>query len=93
MARTPKHKIIYANAMNLTGLYSTKPVRCKWDAYTGLWWDSSGEFDVDKLGTDDRIGITTFASFDKKEVKFWTQGAMTVCERLKRVLDFSDESP
>ena len=80
-------RVIWANAVNLGGVYSDRPIRMKKhvDEVTGdvTYWDKIGDFDVNKLGLDRKTwGLTTFASRDKEEVAAWTCGALTVCERM-----------
>jgi hypothetical protein len=71
-------KIIYANRVNLGGMWGKKPVRMKWDEDTESWWDSTGDFDARQLGLEDSGGCITFASESKEEVEAWTQGALSV---------------
>jgi len=83
MPRFPKHKTIYANAVNLSGLWSPWPIRLKWNGELESYWDDSGDFDVDELGEKDQGGIITFASTSVEEVKQWTNGAKAVMKLIK----------
>jgi len=76
-------KVVYTNIINLGGLYSDKPIKCKLtesDLYSGLgeieWWDKSGDVDVKQLGLykHDNNCFIQFSSLSKIEVQVWTDG-------------------
>lgn len=77
-------EVVYANRVNLVGLYSPKPVKCTLTREFGehTWWDREGEFDVHKIGTVADSGCITFASLDYEAVVAWTAGAKAVLQML-----------
>lgn len=78
-----KRKVLWSNMINLSGLYSDKPVRCRdmKDRYGEArgYWDRTGNF----CTSEDQIGehvlndgaVVQFTSRSKEEVEFWTRGA------------------
>ena len=89
MAKRPK--VVWANGINLVGLYSSKPVRCVWKEpgdSTGAWWDASGDFDVNRLGFE--FGpMDVFASASKRDVEMWTAGALAILSRLRELTEIA----
>lgn len=76
--RKVKNQKIWANAVNLSGLWNKKPMLLKkhHNVYGGTdsWWDKDGDFGVSFIGKDSRRGNITFSSTSKKEVEAWTDG-------------------
>lgn len=83
-ATVQKPKVIWANQINLAGLWSPIPERMKWDELQDCWWDRNGWFSIPKLGFYTRYDSTIigFSSENKKEVEIWTRGALAVLNRL-----------
>ena len=75
-------KIIYANRLNLSGLYKNTPVRLRWDAETSCWWSADGNFCIYKLGYDEHGACHDFASENKQEVEIWTKGILTTIKAI-----------
>lgn len=75
-------EIVWANAINLSGLYSKEPIRCRLDDVLDNWWDRKGEFSVNVLGTHDTGGMIYFSSEVRNDVVFWTEGAKAVMKML-----------
>ena len=66
-------KKIWAAGVNLSGIWG--PYRMTWDPVCKKWYDSSSDFDVEKMGEFRGAGRITFASEDKAKVKLWLSGA------------------
>lgn len=82
-----KPKVLYSNMVNLSGLYSNKPVRCKpeKDSDDDYYWDSSGNFDCHLTWVEGTIFLNRgvqFTSEDKEKVQIWTDGAKAVMKQL-----------
>lgn len=81
MLKKKKHpKIIYAARINLVGLYSEKPIKCRlthneypYDFYYG----NNGEFihPINTLGLFKEGGLITFTSTKKQDVELFLVGA------------------
>lgn len=82
MSKTPK--IIYAALINLSGLYSKRPVRCTYDENTKKWWSDNGNFDVHIVGLDGKGTNIRFSSTSEKEVQTWINGAEAVLSMIGR---------
>lgn len=89
MKRKPKR--LWANKINLAGLYSTKPVlvvlKTAWQERMwtiGTYWDATGDVDVEKEGEVRKYGSIIFASRNKKDVQNWTKGILAVNAMLKK---------
>jgi hypothetical protein len=80
-------KVYYGNSINLSGLYSKKPVRCDSVATydNNKYWDKDGDFcvDINKLGIEYKECIVTFSSENEKEVQIWTDGVLATMKMLK----------
>lgn len=72
-------KQVYVAGLNLSGLWSTKPLKAHRDM--GSWWVASGPLKddafVEKLGLHDRDGLITFASTSKRDVQLWIDGVLS----------------
>ncbi len=80
-----KHpKYIYANGVNLSGLYSALPLHMTWDSELQSWWDVKGNFEVTILGTKVQARIVTFAALTQAEVQAWTDGVAAAMRMLTR---------
>jgi hypothetical protein len=75
----------YCNFVNLRGLYSQKPIVCNRLAEDGMFWDSSGNVEVNpkKLGINVCSGRIEFASKSRRDVELWTIGALSILKMLK----------
>ena len=85
-----KPKIVWAAMVNLSGLYSKNPVKCKYvpDVYetekgNDRWWSLDGDFDVRKLGEHKTDGHIAFVSENKQDVEKWLKGAKSVMSLLR----------
>ena len=85
-----KPQILWANGVNLRGLWSDKPVKMYYaKSYyddEDVWYDCIGNLSVEKIGLDKCAHHITFASEDKSEVATWTQGALALCEIMAQTL-------
>lgn len=77
-------KTLYANMINLSGLYSMTPIEVYYQSETKLWWDKSGNFCVGMVGLDERGGITVFSDKDYGIAKAWTYGVISAMNHLNR---------
>lgn len=73
---------VYVAGLNLSGLWSTKPLKARrYIDDEGSWWVSHGPLKDDafaeKLGLHDRDGFITFASTSKREVQTWIDGVLS----------------
>lgn len=73
-------KKVWANRVNLGGLYSKTPLPVYWDSDLKSYWDSEGDLDV--KGSVSKFTVirhncycVTVASPDKKDIEIWAQGA------------------
>ena len=78
-----KKPSVWANGVNLAGIWFQTPRRMFWCGESEAYWDHSGDFDAKKLGQNSEMGVVTFASESKAEVEAWTLGAQAVMSRLK----------
>lgn len=81
-------KYVYIAGINLSGLWSKKPLKAKLYPDLNSWYSCEkgwGYNDVgaEKLGLHKRGGLTTFASVSKQEVQIWLDGATTVLSHLR----------
>ena len=76
-------KTIYANRINLSGLYSSKPLPCRWVPEDKVWWAHDRDLCVEKLGIEEVSYCLTFSSASKADVQNWTNGALAVMAALK----------
>jgi hypothetical protein len=74
------NKIVYGAAINLVGIWG--PKNMIWDNECEQYYDSSGNFSIDKLGLNEKYGITEFSSTNKKEVELWIGGAKAAFKRI-----------
>jgi hypothetical protein len=83
--RKEKPVVMWANRVNLAGLYSDKPVRVTRDTFfsEAYYYDDAGQFSVYGAGTRVEEGNCTFASPSKEIAEAWTAGAKAVMRRLK----------
>jgi len=75
-----KDKIIYGAAINLVGIWG--PKKMVWHNRCKQYYDNSGNFSIDKLGLNEKDGITEFSSTNKKEVELWVEGAKAAFKRI-----------
>jgi hypothetical protein len=82
-----RNKQYYGNLINLRGLYSRKPIVCSRKDERGIYWDKSGDFNIDpkKLGLsiEQNGDLIQFASENRLDVELWTSGAMAALGRIK----------
>jgi len=74
---------LYANAVNLAGLYASLPLQVNYDPETGTYWDRGGDFDVTKIGTTHERGRIVFASDKNSEAVAWTLGVKATMSMLR----------
>jgi hypothetical protein len=87
-------KVYYGNMINLSGLYSKKPIKCYvqskyFDMLTDksiVYWDKDGNFNIDSgnLGIESKDGYIKFTSENEDEVKIWTNGVLASMSMIKR---------
>jgi hypothetical protein len=79
-----KPRVIYANRVNLSGLFFSKPIKCV-ESDDGEWFYSQ-KYDlvIDEIGLTNTDGCITFSSENKSEVESWTNGARAVMDMLAR---------
>jgi hypothetical protein len=73
---------IWANCINLSGLYSSLPVKCHPKGRN--WIDDDGEISVERLGlivTDKNI---TYSSSRLEDVTTWTLGVLAALKLIHR---------
>lgn len=81
-----KVKRAWGACVNLGGLYSIDPVALstRLTAFNRTeYWDTEGNFDIERLGLDVKESRITFASVNKKEVELWISGASSVMKLLQ----------
>jgi hypothetical protein len=84
----------YGNSINLSGLYSIKPVVCYKPAQkigekdNEIYWCKQGNFDIDikNLGLSSICdgSVIVFTSKNKKDVELWTSGVLSAMRMMKR---------
>jgi hypothetical protein len=81
MSKKELPEILWANSVNLVGLFSKTPIRCIFnDEYPNireaLWENDKLDFSVSKIGLDlsDISGLISFSSINREEVEAWTNG-------------------
>lgn len=82
-----KPTVRWANAVNLSGLYSKTPVKLHED---DGWWDRNGNFDAPaKDGPYSEGGgrVQGFASAEKREVEIWTDGVQAAMSAVRRLAE------
>ena len=72
---------IWANCLNLKGLYSNLPVECR--ANGNIWTDDEG-LKIERLGIVIRGGIIMYASIRKEDVEKWTLGVLSSFKIIQR---------
>jgi hypothetical protein len=89
-----KPKIIWTAAINLKGLWFSKPLRmklicscgeegyCECEEYS--YWDKSGDFDVKDIGLIEKDGIITYAHPEKEMVELWMSGIKSATKMIKQ---------
>ncbi len=83
MKKIPKK--IYGNGINLSGLYSKKPMLLTYNCILkDEWWAKDGNFSVSGLGLIVEGGRITFASKKRKDVLCWIAGVLSTMTLLKR---------
>jgi hypothetical protein len=82
--KTKPPQVVYANMVNLAGLYSNKPMRCKYNEQLDSWWDRFGSLEVRQLGHYSKSEMIQFSSVSREEVLLWTEGARSVMKLLSR---------
>ena len=89
-----KDDIVYCSAVNLSGLWSKKPLKMVYlDEETGTYWDRSGDFSCPGLGIQAQWGggFISFASKNKREVEVWIYGVSASMHLLKNWASFGYE--
>lgn len=94
--KVDEDKQVYVAGLNLSGLWSTKPLKARREFDDrGFWWVSHGPLKdnafAEKLGLDDRNGIITFASTSKRDVQSWIDGVLSSFKFLREWTWILDE--
>ncbi len=79
-----KNNKIWSNMVNLSGLYSDKPVSCYYNKTLDSWWDKLGDYEITKLGYMEDAGCVYFSSENKEEVEHFILGAKAVMSMLRK---------
>jgi len=79
-------KVLWGNAVNLSGLWSRTSMKLTWQKGLKEWYDSAGNFSVAKAGTQSDLDgdFIAYASHDKKDVDTWTAGVRATMKILHR---------
>jgi hypothetical protein len=77
-----KPRRLWGAAVNLSGLYASKPLLCTLDVELGEWFDSEGDFSVHGVGEVRKPGIITFGSETKMETQRWIDGVRAAMDML-----------
>ena len=83
---TKLKKPVWGAFVNLNGLYSQKPLRGYWNKNLECWWGDKGEIEFNMLGVEIRGAVTSFASYNKKDVEVFIEGAKSIQMILKNLL-------
>lgn len=74
-------QILWANSVNLVGLFSKSPIRCVLrkeylDINQPIWENRENDFSISQIGLDlsDTGGLISFSSENKNEVEAWING-------------------
>jgi hypothetical protein len=79
-------KCLWGAAINLYGLWSKAPIAFSYFQVQKVWYDPSLDLEIRKTGLDIRRGITTFSSYNKKDVENFIIGALTMHRAMKRLV-------
>lgn len=77
-----KPKIIWAAAINLSGLWG--PFKMKLHEDQQIYYDRTGNFSVNDYGLMQTDGIVTYGSPSQKATEIWVSGVKTTMRMLKR---------
>ena len=77
-------KVVFSNAVNLSGLYSSEPLQLKWSENLKSWWGDSGNYVAKELGYVEEGGRIQFTAYDRLEVERWTLGVKSAMLLLNR---------
>ena len=82
-----KKEFLWANAINLSGIYSLKPVRVFPESGLADWFDAKGNFSVSPAEgpfTEQRGCVNGYVSSSKELVDAWTQGALAMARAVEK---------
>lgn len=79
-----KKNVIYANRINLTGLFYHEPIECIYDEKGEFYYSNKFDFVIDQSGEVIRDGSIDFASKNRSEVGHWTKGALAALKMLQK---------
>jgi hypothetical protein len=74
-----KSKILYANSINLVGLYSETPIKLSLTK-DGDYYGDSGHYSIQPSTGN----VTQFSSKSKREVEIWTRGALDAMNHMRK---------
>lgn len=83
-------RVLYANKVNLSGLYSPEPIKLLLhDEYDteedeAIWWDEDGDLEVTRVGLVAEYGYIIFSSDKLEEVRIWTSGVKSTMILLRQ---------
>ena len=72
---------VWANCVNLVGLYSSFPVKCH---TKGKVWVDDDSLEVERLGLVVRGNEIIFAALIKDEVQTWTLGVLSAFKIIQK---------
>ena len=88
-------KFLWANSINMSGLYSDKPIKVTPYGSLDTWYDEEGNFDVVPIeGPFSRADglVHGFVSSDALMVQTWTIGAMAMALAVKSLVEWPSSS-
>lgn len=77
-------RMIYGACINLSGLYSAKPLRCYFDKYAVTWYDTDANVAIDQLGLVVKQSVITYASTKESDVSAWIAGVRSAMTLLRQ---------
>ena len=78
---------VYAAMVNLGGLIAVKPLKCSFNRDLNSWWGLRGDLEIKSLGLDTSNPLaTTFASYNKRDVKLFIYGSKALGRILKQMV-------
>lgn len=87
-----KARTVYAAGLNLSGLWSKKPIKVYYDADLRCWYDASENLSVERMGYHQPFSwLKTYASTSKADVQTWIDGVSAAFCMLKNWIELDAE--